>query len=130
MAEPFPNDAIIPARAEGILALRWKKLAEREGHKSASPSDETRNRQQAVKAGMQAAAAHHANKIKGEHTRALALTAIKDGCETVPDISQRIGMSIEATRKAVRILGEQGKVKKIGTVAKSGGQANRWRAVK
>ena len=122
----LPDAALIPARAEGILAKRWAKLAAREGHNGAPPSNETAKRQMARPPKAIALGLHH-NARKGAETQAAALDAIGKGYTTVPGIAQETKRSVESIRKAVRNLANRGLIECVGIEKVSGGRANIWR---
>lgn len=125
MNAQFPDDAVIPARAEGLLALRWHNLCKREGHAGKPPTNETLTAQAAgrIKAGK---FPKHHNTLRSARNRKIVLDALKRGLSTVAEIAQETDVSIETIRKAIRDLAQEGVIEVIGKEQVSGGQGNIW----
>lgn len=113
MTAPFPDDAIIPARAEGILSLRWSKLAAREGHRGAVPPSPRlqQEHQSNGRQGGSIAVAKKANSSPLEKAcdRAMFLARHHAPFRT-RDLMDRYGMSDGYARRVLRKLEDEKKI--------------------
>ena len=121
------DKAIIPARAENLLAVRWKRLAIKEGHAPAVPEMERRqqlNKQASISRLKHVRDRNDAAKRKADN-RLLQHMAKPIG---VADLAEKTGISKSQVRFRLARMKEEGRAIDFGG---DGGFAKKlWQAVK
>ena len=113
----IPDQTLIPARAEGILAQRWAHLAKAEGHKrSAPPSASLQEiRQENGRQGAAAALAKRAAETPAEKAAARAMFLARNRPPlTTRALQDRYGMSDSYARRTCALLLRQKRIRVVG----------------
>jgi hypothetical protein len=121
--QSIPDAAIIPARLEGVLALRWAHLAKSEGHKrSAPPSASLQEvRQENGRQGAAAALAKRAAETPAEKAAARAMFLARNHPPlTTRALQDRYGMSDSYARRTCALLLRQKRIRVVGKSAIGG----------
>lgn len=119
----IPDQTLIPARAEGILALRWPQLAKAEGHKrSAPPSVSLQEvRQENGRQGAAAALAKRAKETPAQKAAARAMFLARHHPPlSTRALQDRYGMSDTYARRTCALLLRQKRIRVVGKSAAGG----------
>ena len=113
----IPDQALIPARAEGILAQRWAHLAKAEGHKGSEPPSASLQeiRQENGRQGAAAALAKRAAETPAEKAAARAMFLARNRPPlTTRALQDRYGMSDSYARRTCALLLKQKRIRVVG----------------
>lgn len=116
--QSIPDASIIPARAEGILALRWPQLAKSEGHKGSAPPSASLQevRQENGRQGAAAALAKRAKETPAQKAAARAMFLARHHPPlTTRHLQDRYGMSDCYARRTCALLVRQRRLRVVGT---------------
>jgi hypothetical protein len=113
----IPDQTLIPARAEGILAQRWAHLAKSEGHKGSAPPSASLQevRQENGRQGAAAALAKRAAETPAEKAAARAMFLARHHPPlTTRALQDRYGMSDSYARRTCALLVRQRRLRVVG----------------
>ena len=130
----IPDNILIPARAEGLLAKRWAKVAEIERKSQQRGTSEKQYAAgRAISAqtrGVPKPKPQHPAVLKGLRDRANILTQMDRGLSTVPELCAVLGLSKGSVRSYLVDLASNGKIRQIGSRGTNGSGVKIWEIVK
>lgn len=106
------DKAIIPNRAENLLAVRWQRLAIKEGHMALKPENETQKKQSAFYRSV--FSEPHPNKARAAEAQQRVLDAMPDGVCTAKEIAATLGLHQGSVVKKLNKLHEAGRIEEVG----------------
>jgi hypothetical protein len=113
----IPDQALIPAHAEGILAQRWAHLAKAEGHRGSAPPSASLQevRQENGRVGAARMLAKRAAETPAEKAAARAMFLARNHPPlTTRDLQDRYGMSDTYARRTCALLLRQKRIRVVG----------------